>query len=77
MKSIKEHAAAVTYVSEDADPISVVVIDEDVYVSVWEMSWKERWKAFLNGRIYLAIKGGQPPVAMSVDDLIDTEKAGG
>ena len=44
--------------------------DGEQCISLWKMSWKERWQVFTSGKIWIGIHGGhtQPPI------WLDTQK---
>lgn len=53
-----------------------VYSDGKVCISLWQMTWLERLKALLFGRIWLFVHSGhtQPPVALMVENEIFTQE---
>jgi hypothetical protein len=49
--------------------------DGKVCISLWQMTWQERFKALFFGKIWLFVHSGhtQPPVALMVEKEIFTQ----
>ena len=60
---------------EECSPLAILNLD-DTCISCWKMSWRERFKAFFTGKIWLGVMSGrtQPPVYCAVDKPFKIQK---
>lgn len=61
----------------DAECSSLWVYSDGVQcISCWKLSWKQRLKALLFGRVWLSVRSGptQPPVWLDCDYTVFEEK---
>lgn len=57
------------------DDLPIFTNDEEC-ISLWKMTWRERFKAFLFGKVWLRVSSGntQPPVSLSVNNNVFENK---
>jgi hypothetical protein len=60
---------------EECGSLAILNLD-GTCISCWKMSWRERFKAFLTGKIWLGVHSGitQPPVYCAVDKPFKIQK---
>lgn len=56
-----------TYAEHQPDylPLPVLRVDEDQYgtvISCWQLSWRERWRVFRTGRMFVSVMSFDKPL---------------
>lgn len=65
----RELASPLGMTKEECGSLPILVLNKNTVVSCWKMTWRERLKALITGKIWCGVRSGltQPPVFLTVD----------